>query len=167
MRSNGRCATQIRRLTAADMKKVLTLVSQISPATDLVESARSQFQLELDQPHPDAIRLVAVVDHVVVGTLGCGAGPFPSRRVLWMDWLVVDRDYRRCGIASLLYEEIETHAVGLRKNHLCLDLGNIDKERAAYEFHHGNGFQVVGIIPDYWSEYEHLNIMVKRLNFLG
>ena len=83
MLSDGRCATQIRRLTAADMKKVLALVSQIAPAADLVQSARTQFEFELDQPHLAAIRLVAVVDNSVVGTLGCGAGPFPSRQALW------------------------------------------------------------------------------------
>ncbi|AOJ02173.1 hypothetical protein WS70_10315 [Burkholderia mayonis] len=77
--------------------------------------------------------------------------------------MIVDRDYRRRDIASLLYAEIEAFARSLEKNHMCLDIGNIDRERAAYVFHLRNGFQIVGQIPDYWGKFEHLNIMAKCL----
>lgn len=98
--------------------------------------------------------------------MGCGPGPIPSRKALWADWLVVDRSYRRRNVASLLYAKVEEFALDLRKNYLCLDIGNIDNERAAYNFHIRNGFQLIGQIPDYWGKSEHLNIMVKHLIYL-
>ncbi len=87
----------------------------------------------------------------------------PSKHALWADWLIVDRRYRRCGIAYQLYMEVEKFAVNLDKRYLCLDVGNIDSERAAYLFHRRNGFHIVGKIPDYWGDREHLHIMAKYL----
>ncbi|WP_354682255.1 GNAT family N-acetyltransferase [Cupriavidus necator] len=154
----------IRKLAASDMNAILELVSQIKSEDNLVESARAQFTLELDQPKEEVVRFVATVHDSVVGSMGCGIGPLPSRHVLWADWLIVDRNCRRNRIASLLYAKIEQHALSLGKRCLCLDIGNIDRERAAYLFHLRNGFQIVGQIPDYWGELEHLNIMAKHLD---
>lgn len=153
----------VRRINDFDVVAVLELVSQIESVDDLVQSARAQFNRELESPHHEKARFVAIYEGTVVGTMGCGPGPIPSNQVLWADWLIVDRNYRRRNIASLLYAEIEEFALSLEKSCLCLDIGNIDNERAAYLFHLRNGFQIVGQIPDYWGRLEHLNIMAKCL----
>ncbi|MNO87850.1 Acetyltransferase (GNAT) family protein [compost metagenome] len=157
---NGVC---IRSFNDSDMPALLNLVAQIASIEDLTESAYIQFSSELTNTDHEGIRFVATVKGVVVGTMGCSLGPIPSRQVLWADWLIVDSDYRRRGIASMIYMELEKYAFERSKRYLCLDIGNIDKERAAYQFHLGNGFQIVGKIPDYWGDYEHLNIMAKFL----
>lgn len=153
----------IRHFNISDMDAVLKLISQIDSEDDLTQSASTQFMRELENPHQEEIRFVATEREIVIGTMGCGPGSIPSKNVLWADWLVVDQSYRRYGIASLLYNEIEAFALNLKKKYLCLDIGNIDKERAAYLFHLRNGFQIVGQIPDYWGTSEHLNIMAKYL----
>ncbi|WP_350307414.1 MULTISPECIES: GNAT family N-acetyltransferase [Photorhabdus] len=155
--------TLIRRFNVSDMEDVLKLISQIESTDDLVQSARTQFMRELDNPHYEEARFIATEGDLLIGTMGCGLGSIPSKHALWADWLVVDQSYRRYGIASLLYDEIEAFALSLEKKYLCLDIGNIDKERAAYLFHLRNGFQIVGQIPDYWGKSEHLNIMAKHL----
>jgi len=155
---------QIRRFVVDDMVQVLGLISQISSEDDLVHSARTQFFAELENPHETVVRFVATNKGIVIGTMGVGPGPLPSSRVLWADWLIVDPCQRRRGVAKLLYAEIEAHALRLGKMYLCLDMGNIDRERAAYLFHQRNGFQIVGQISDYWGKFEHLHIMTK---FLG
>ncbi|PHM47438.1 GNAT family N-acetyltransferase [Xenorhabdus miraniensis] len=153
----------IRRFNISDMDAVLKLISQIDSEDDLTQAASIQFMRELENPHQEEIRFVATEREVIIGTMGCGPGSISSKNVLWADWLVVDQSYRRYGIASLLYSEIEAFALSLKKKYLCLDIGNIDKERAAYLFHLRNGFQIVGQIPDYWGTSEHLNIMAKYL----
>ncbi|MNC27112.1 Acetyltransferase (GNAT) family protein [compost metagenome] len=153
----------IRPFNEFDMPAILNLVAQIASLEDLTRSARIQFTSELTDTTHEGIRFVAIVDGLVVGTMGCALGPIPSRQALWADWLIVDSDYRRDGIASLLYSKIESYAFERGKRYLCLDIGNIDKERAAYKFHLSNGFQVVGQLPDYWGDCEHLNIMAKFL----
>lgn len=154
----------VRKMVSSDLDVVLKLVSQIQSEENLLESAHAQFCRELSQPINGEVRYVAAIRDSVVGTMGCGVGPIPSPHVLWADWLIVDHNRRRGGIASRLYAAIEEHALALRKKYLCLDIGNIDRERAAYVFHLKNGFQIVGQIPDYWGELEHLNIMAKPLN---
>lgn len=153
----------VRRVNTFDTAAVLGLVSQIDSIDDLVKSAHAQFTRELENPHHEEARFVATYKGTVVGTMGCGPGPMPSKQALWADWLIVDRDHRRKNIASLLYAKIEEFALNLKKSYLCLDIGNIDNERAAYTFHVRNGFQIIGQIPDYWGNFEHLNIMAKRL----
>jgi GNAT superfamily N-acetyltransferase len=153
----------IRRFNIDDMDAVIKLISQIGSEDNLTQSASIQFMRELENPHQEEIRFVATEGKMVIGTMGCGLGSIPSQYVLWADWLVVDQHYRRYGVASLLYSEIEAFALSLKKKYLCLDIGNIDKERAAYLFHLRNGFQIVGQIPDYWGKSEHLNIMAKHL----
>ncbi|MCS3429811.1 GNAT family N-acetyltransferase [Klebsiella sp. BIGb0407] len=153
----------IRRFTKSDMPAVLALISQIASCEDLTESAGQQFSNELDDPKHNGGRFVADLGDRLIGTMGCTQGPIPSKNVLWADWLIVDSDYRRYGIASLLYAEIEKYALKHEKTCLCLDIGNIDRERAAYRFHLRNGFQIVGQLPDYWGDFEHLNIMAKPL----
>ncbi|QQZ39507.1 GNAT family N-acetyltransferase [Pseudomonas sp. SK3(2021)] len=154
----------IRRFKESDVPALLRLVSQIASAEDLTQSASAQFYGELENPDHEGGRFVATQGSMVIGTMGCTAGPIPSKQVLWADWLIVDNEYRRYGIASLLYAEIEKYALEQGKRYLCLDIGNIDRERAAYLFHLRNGFQIVGQLPDYWGEFEHLNIMAKLLN---
>lgn len=153
----------IRQFTKADMPAVLLLVAQIASGEDLSESAGQQFANELDEPNYEGARFVAALGDRVIGTMGCAAGLIPSKHVLWADWLIVDSEYRRYGVASLLYAEIEKYALEHGKAWLCLDIGNIDRERAAYRFHLRNGFQIVGQLPDYWGDFEHLNIMAKSL----
>lgn len=150
----------IRQFTKADMPAVLLLVAQIASGEDLSESAGQQFANELDEPNYEGARFVAALGDRVIGTMGCAAGLIPSKHVLWADWLIVDSEYRRYGVASLLYVEIEKYALEHGKS---LDIGNIDRERAAYRFHLRNGFQIVGQLPDYWGDFEHLNIMAKSL----
>lgn len=163
MRSEYNKDVCIRRFSEADIPTILNLVTQIVSRENLKESAHIQFSSEIANPDHGGIRFVATVDGIVVGTMGCALGPIPSRLALWADWLIVDSDHQRCGIATLLYAEIEKYAFELGKRFLCLDIGNIDKERAAYLFHLSNGFQVIGQLPDYWGDYEHLNIMAKFL----
>ena len=153
----------IRRFTQSDMPAVLELVAQIASGEDLTESASQQFAHELVDPKHEGSRWVAALGGRVIGTMGCAAGLIPSKHVLWADWLIVDSEYRRYGVASLLYAEIETYALEHGKTWLCLDIGNIEKERAAYRFHLHNGFQIIGQLPDYWGDFEHLNIMAKSL----
>lgn len=153
----------IRPFVLGDMAQVLDLIAQIRSEDDLVQSTHGQFSAELENPDDGQVRFVATLQGAVVGTMGVGLGPWPSQQALWADWLVVDIDHRQCGIATLLYAEIEAHALRLGKAYLCLDIGNIDRERAAYLFHRRNGFQVVGQIPDYWGAFEHLHIMTKYL----
>lgn len=157
----------IRDFVVSDMTQTLELVTQIRSEDDLVQSAHAQFSAELKRPHDGRIRLVATLKGAVVGTMGAGPGPWPSPHVLWADWLVVDADYRQRGIATLLYAEIEAYALRHRRRFLCLDIGNIERERAAFLFHQRNGFQIVGQIPDYWGTYEHLHIMTKCLRSAG
>ncbi|ENM5772126.1 GNAT family N-acetyltransferase [Vibrio mimicus] len=163
MRSEHAKNVYIRSFNESDVPALLTLVAQIVSSEDLTKSAHIQFYDELANPAFDGCRFVAIVDGMVVGTMGCTPGPIPSKQVLWADWLIVDINYRRFGIASLLYTEIEKYAIERGKRYLCLDIGNIDRERAAYLFHLSNGFQLVGQLPDYWGDYEHLNIMAKFL----
>lgn len=163
MRSEYRKEICIRHFNESDIPALLDLVAQIASSEDLAESARIQFSNELVNHDHEGIRFVATVDGVVVGTLGCTSGPIPSMQALWADWLIVDSGYRRYGIASLLYSKIEEYACEQGRRYLCLDIGNIDQERAAYMFHLGNGFQIVGQLPDYWGDLEHLNIMAKYL----
>lgn len=163
MRSEYNKDICIRRFDESDIPALLNLVAQIASSEDLTEIAHIQFSSELADPHHEGSRFVATVDEIVVGTMGCARGPIPSRQALWADWLIVDSDYRRLGIASLLYSTIEKYAFERGKRYLCLDIGNIDKERAAYLFHLNNGFQIIGQLPDYWCDYEHLNIMAKSL----
>jgi len=153
----------IRRFCAPDLEGVLELISHIDSPNDLTPTARAQFLREFDQPRDEEGRFVATYNGIIVGTMGCAPGPIPSKQVLWLDWLVVAPNYRRCHVASLLYRKIEELAIDIDKRCLCLDLGNIDGQRAAYLFHLKNGFQVVGQIPDYWGALQHLNIMAKFL----
>lgn len=157
----------IRHFSAGDMGEVLELVAQIGPEEDLLQCAYAQLSTELEKPQGGRVRLVATLNGVIVGTMGAGPGPWPSPQALWADWLVVDAKYRQRGIATLLYAEIEAHALRHGKAYLCLDIGNIDRERAAYIFHRRNGFQVVGQIPDYWGPLEHLYVMAKHLGSAG
>lgn len=156
-------ATLVRRIESADLPAVLRLVAQIDSPDDLARSAHLQFKRELEHPGAAEARFVATREGRIVGTMGCGPGAIPSRYALWADWLVVDRDWRRRNIASALYAEIEAFARLLGMKYLCLDIGNIDRERAAYRFHLRNGFQIVGQIQDYWGKCEHLHIMAKCL----
>ncbi len=126
-------------------------------------AAQAQFTREFEEKPCDEARFVADYAGVVIGTMGCSRGPIPSKLALWADWLVVDKRFRRQNVATLLYKNVENFAMTLGKKYLCLDVGNIDAQRAAYAFHFRNGFQIVGQIPDYWGELQHLNIMTKYL----
>lgn len=154
----------VRRLRISDLEETLDLISHIDSIDKLAPIARAQFLDEFSRRCHEEARFVATHEGRIVGTIGCGPGPIPSKQALWADWLVVAPDYRRCNVGSLLYGRIENLAIELKKRCLCLDIGNIDRQRAAYLFHRKNGFQVIGQIPDYWGALEHLNIMVKFLD---
>jgi GNAT superfamily N-acetyltransferase len=151
----------IRQMVERDMPPVLALIGLLGES--LIREAETQFVQELAQASNETIRLVATLGDLIIGTMGCGPGPIPSPHVVWADWIVVDRNHRRLSVASSMYAVIERHALALGKSTICLDMGNIERQRDAYDFHTRNGFQIVGVVPDYWGPSEHLNIMAKRL----
>ena len=163
MRNENSKPISIRRFNKSDMEQMIRLVSEIHSSEDLTAEARVQFTRELEANCREEARFVADHAGAVVGTMGCGRGPIPSKCALWADWLIVAPEFRRQGVATALYSEVEAFAIRLNKRYLCLDIGNIDVERAAYAFHSRNGFQITGQIPDYWGELEHFNIMTKSL----
>lgn len=153
----------VRKMTCSDIEAILELILQFEAGSTLVDDAKVQLRQELNSASKKSVRFVACVGGKIVGTMGGGDGAFPSRRAFWADWLVVDIEFRRMGVASLLYKTLETYVRGHGVEYICLDVGNIDSERAAYLFHCRNGFHMFGQLPDYWSDFEHLSLMVKRL----
>lgn len=167
MKTNRAKNIVIRRLAISDVPLLVKLISQIESTVDLSVTASAQFYDELISDDGEGVRFVAVIGTEIIGTMGCAKGPIPSGFVLWADWLVVDKDYRGLGVASMLYEHVEHFAFSKGKRYLCLDMGDIDVQRAAYEFHSSNGFEVVGRLSGYWGGCEDLNIMAKFIGSEG
>ena len=96
--------------------------------------------------------------------MGYGPGAWPAKGVYWTDWLMVHPDFRRAGVGSALSLALEQQIRMLKGRLICLDVGSVWKQADAVAFHVRHGYEVKGIVPDYWGDSDDLVIMSKRLS---
>jgi len=112
--------------------------------------------------------LVAEVDGKVVGCMGF----LPDKDeevegVYWAVWLYVHPEYRRQGVGTQLWTEIEERLKKLRARKVYLDVGNEPDHPEAIAFHQKHGFVKEGELIDYFRDGENMLIFGKRLEYEG
>ncbi|MCW7988394.1 hypothetical protein XF35_24770 [Streptomyces platensis subsp. clarensis] len=156
--------TVFREMRAEDVPAACALVEQFD--VGLVDEARQVFLTDLAHPGQwpgQRYRMVAESEGALIGTMGYGRGAFPTPDVLWTDYLFVDRESRRNGVASGIYRALEhvIRATGCRK--VYLDVGTVYKQPDAVAFHSRHGYRIEGILQDYWASGDDLVVMAKSL----
>src|SRR5690348_10637323 len=104
-----------------DLEAALECVAAFEPA--LVDEARLIFREDLERPDTwphERLRLVAVTESRVAGTMGYGPGAWPAKGVYWTDWLMVHPDFRRAGVGSALSLALEQQIRMLKGRLICL-----------------------------------------------
>jgi ribosomal protein S18 acetylase RimI-like enzyme len=79
------------------------------------------------------------------------------------DYISVHKDYRRKGIAKLMYKHAENYVLSKKGRYIHVLTCDIESYRPANKFYKANGFQKVGTIPDYYVEGEGRIDYFKRL----
>ncbi len=105
---------------------------------------------------------VAVVNGEVIGV----SGFYIDREVkdiYWLNWTYVSLTYRRQGIASKLLATVEskTRALGARK--LYVDTSSDPIYQDAVKFYESKGFELEGMLTDFYEDREDKLILSKRL----
>ena len=155
---------RLRRMVPTDLPAAAALVECFDRTltAEAAEVFRSDFDRADEWPE-HRYRMVAEQGGNIVGTMGYGPGGIPGPGVRWTDWLIVAPDWRRRGIASLIYLELEAvlQSAGCRK--VFLDVGTVYKQPDAIAFHARHGYRIEGILQDYWGPDDDLVIMAKPL----
>lgn len=155
---------ELRRMGSQDVDAALELVEKFDPV--LVEEAKTCFTNDIANPHTwplERYRLVALAADRVVGTMGYGRGPWPSPGIYWTDWLVVEPAWRRRGVASMIYRELERIMRHADCRKVYLDVGTLSEQIDALAFHLRHGYGIEGMLADYWSDGQDLVVMAKEL----
>jgi GNAT superfamily N-acetyltransferase len=164
----GIAEVQLDVMTPADLPGACELVRQFDRS--LVEEAHQCFLDDLAHPAEwptRRYRLVARFRGSVVGTMGYGPGAFVNPGVLWTDWLVVDEAWRRRGLASMIYQQLEVQLRNVGCRRVFLDVGTVFKQPDAIAFHSRHGYRIEGILQDYWDRGDDLVVMAKTLGSRG
>ena len=152
----------IREMVSEDYDDVIKIISDYNQEHG--EIAKKEFTECFFQGNPrKQVFHVAVVDNKVVGVMGYKPDNEGADRVYSAVWLYVHKDYRRKGIGSKLWSSIEKALINKGARKCYLDVGNERDQPEAIAFHKRQGFELEGVMKDYWKDGEDMMIFGKRL----
>ena len=106
----------------------------------------------------DYVSLVAIKESDIVGVCvaqvkHCGDGKETNiRDILFIDYITVDKNYRRCNIGSKLLDEMKSIAKNIGVSSLELNVWGFNKE--AIEFYNKNDMTQKRIVYEYFIDKE-------------
>jgi ribosomal-protein-alanine N-acetyltransferase len=106
---------------------------------------------------PEVIRLKAVEDGEMVGFIG--GDPRPSQAVAWIATIAVDPRFQNRGIGRMLLRACEER-VKLPRMRLSVRTSNYN----AISLYEKEGYQMIDIWKQYYSDDEDALVMEKKLN---
>jgi ribosomal protein S18 acetylase RimI-like enzyme len=91
-------------------------------------------------------------------------GPTPLTSHTWdIYWIVVGKQYQRCGVGSRLLEAAEVRIRARRGEVIRVETSSLASYEGTRRFYEKHGYQRAGVIPDFYADGDHLVIYYKRL----
>lgn len=160
---------ELRDVQHGDMPAIRALNEASVPAVNAVSADEFAWFLEV----ADYFRLVAIDGTLAGFLLGLRPGlEYPSLNYRWfneryddfcyIDRLAVDDRFRRRGVASSLYDDIERHALGLSAPRLACEVNVRPHNEVSLAFHAHHGFGEVGQ-QDTDGGNKRVSLMIKPL----
>ena len=157
---------QIRKMVERDTDEAVRIVNAHEP-TDGECAARYYAEYFGDPQRvasADEEPLVAVEEGgCVVGVCGFQPDPYLTPGIYWLSWFYVDEACRGRGVGSALLQRVieSVSAFGARK--LFVDTSSDPIYEDAVALYERFGFQVEGVLTDYYEEGEDSIMLGKRL----
>jgi len=155
---------KIRPMTQSDkphLMKILHDTPEFKPSEVLVAEEVIDSYL-YDPVGSGYYTLIAEVDSAVVGYI-C-YGPTPLTDGTWdMYWQAVAREKRGQGIGSALMEAAEVEIRKAKGRLAIIETSSTPAYEKTRRFHLGQGYEIIGCIPDFYAPGDDKLIMQKRL----
>ncbi len=147
---------KIRRFEKKDVKKVIRLCHNVWH--DLTISELKKHFAKKIRNH-DNNGFVAIDNNKIVGFIGFSKGYFNKSDFL--DWVFVDKKYRKSGIAEKLVKEFEKDAKKRRVKRVFST--TIMKNKPAINMHKKLGYKRAGYVWNLWEEGDKEIFFSKKL----
>lgn len=148
----------IRKYYTEDHEAVLHVIETFSQ--NHRKLAENEFTAMVEMP--DSQFWVCTHQEKIVGVLGYRKDPVASG-IYWAEWGYVHKDYRRQGIATLLWETLEADLKLKECRKIYIDIGNESEHIDAIRLYEKRGYVQEGFCPDFWREGDDLLIFAKRI----
>jgi ribosomal protein S18 acetylase RimI-like enzyme len=164
--TDGEVSFEIRKMTESDIDEAVRIITAHEP-TDGDCAARYYAEYFGDPERTasaDEEPLVAVEETgCVVGMCGFQPDAYFTPGIYWVSWFYVDAACRGRGVGSALLQRVveSVSAFGARK--LFVDTSSDPIYGVAVELYERFGFQVEGVLTDYYQEGEDSLFLGKRL----
>ena len=158
---------KIREMVENDIEEVIRII-RWHDRSDGRSAARyfaDYFSDPGRQGSPDEDNYVAIDQESdkIIGVSGYGPDEYNTRGIYWLGWTYVDNDFRRRGLGSALLNHV-IEQVGLRGGRkLYIDTSSDPIYKAALAFYRSFGFELEGVLKDYYGGGEDYIILGKKL----
>ncbi|MGB7605454.1 MAG: GNAT family N-acetyltransferase [Lutisporaceae bacterium] len=106
---------------------------------------------------------VCEIDGKVVGHLGYTPDLRGAKDIYWAEWGYVHKDYRNIGVATDLWEYLESDIKNRGGRKIYFDVGNADEHADAIRLYEKRGYIKEGELLDYWGEGDHFLVYARKL----
>jgi len=113
---------------------------------------------------PDEGNYVVVEEETkkIAGVSGYGPDENNTRGIYWLGWTYVDKEFRRLGLGSLLLRHVEEKLRLNGAHKFYIDTSSDPIYKAALAFYESFGYQVEGVLKDYYGDGEDYIILGKK-----
>lgn len=153
---------RVRDMTLSDIEQCLQIIEVIEPY--LLEQAQVEVRDGFHGKPREQEFVVAEIGNRIVGLLGHLRDVWGTPDIWWLNWLYVDPEIRRQGVATnlLLETERRLRKKGCRK--VYLDVGNEDTHLEALALYERVGFKLEGKLIDFWRTGEDFLVFGKPIS---
>lgn len=159
--------SEVRKMTEQDINEVVRIIELHDPFDG---KCAAQYFAEyfansrrVASSNEENFLVIEETSGKILGVCGFVPDKYKTSDIYWLNWTYVHKNFRRRGLGSLLLMHVieRLHLRGARKLYIDTSSDSIYKEALAFYKHFG--FQVEGVLKNYYSRREHYIILGKEL----
>ena len=163
--TDGKMSYEIRPMAERDTDEVVRIINAHEP-TDGDCAARYYAEYFGDPQRiatADEEPLVAVEEGGVIGVCGFQPDAYFTPDIYWLSWFYVDQTCRGRGVGSALLQRVIESVRAFEARKLFVDTSSDPIYQDAVELYERFGFQVEGVLADYYEEGEDSIMLGMRM----
>ena len=145
----------IRKMQKKDIKLIVDIITSHEKFDGLCANRYYMEYFNLANPEREEI-FVAIDDRSgeVVGVCGYYPDKYFVQGILWLNWFYVAKSHIAKGVGRKLFEYTLNKVKSLNTRKLYLDTSNSPVYERARKFYEKRGFQIEGVLKDYYNSGE-------------
>ena len=150
----------IRKMTKKDIIRISLLIGNTLHYLD-GRKAKIDLTCQKNALYDKGENYIPLLDKKINGTIGYRRLKTHPKYVVWLDWFVVNSNYQKKGVGTVLFNFLMHKLKNKKFKILCCEKS--DKNKSSNTFYKKVGFTTYGMMKKYWEDGSNLVLLFRKI----